>query len=124
MLRTQAFSDVLKGYGKLATLYASYLKTKLCLSGLDAFRNRQNFANWDSFNRSTITLREALLSSIEGHSVNGARCLALRLVLQDCLQMDGKLAIDGERISEELAMSMGALEVDSEIHDKVERRKN
>lgn len=35
-----------------------------------------------------MNLRHALLSSIKTHGINGARCAALRLVLQDCLGVD------------------------------------
>lgn len=105
-------SDVFEGYGKLAALYASYLKTKLCLSSPEAPRNRHSSSTWESLYHSTVVLREALLSSIQEHSVNGARCMALRLVLQDCLQIDQKLAVD-QGITEDLAEKLGSLSVDA-----------
>jgi hypothetical protein len=48
--------------------------------------NNSQLSIWDLYLLST-SLRSALSSSIKAHSVNGARCAALRFVLQDCLDV-------------------------------------
>jgi len=113
-------SDALKGYGKLAALYATYLRSKLCLSIPATPRSTQNCSTWENLYQSTVALREALLSSIQEHSVNGARCMALRLVLQDCLQIDRRLAIDGEGLAKELADRMKSLSVVARRYEDVD----
>jgi hypothetical protein len=65
-------------------LYAICLKAKLDL----ASTTRDPLIASQSFYSASTVIREALLSSIKMHTINGARCAALRLVLQDCLRLE------------------------------------
>jgi len=114
-------------------LYAIYLKAKL-----DVFPvPRDQLLASQNLYSASIAIREALISSIKTHTVNGARCAALRLILQDCLRfgqvqgstLDGiKCKEDGEETvlsdSEQLEEKMGELEVDMGKYEVGRARKS
>jgi hypothetical protein len=75
------------GYGELTALYAAHIK-QLPILNISGKSNSDAASSKDLYLSST-NLRHALLYSIKTHGINGARCAALRLVLQDCLGVGG-----------------------------------